>query len=311
MISEELQDLELLKEMRPFDRNVTLATVVVPFLVTIGTFLGMWLTGSVWATSYDLLIFLTMYCLVCSGVTVGFHRLLTHASFKTYPIIRYILACLGTMAMQGSVLGWVSDHRKHHKFTDRDGDPHTPHTGHGNDILTSLRGLYHSHVGWLLKEREIADWRIYSRDLYDDSGMRFITRNSGVISLLGLLIPALVGWRLTGSIQGALSALLWGGLIRIFFLHHVTWSINSICHFHGSRDYPTNDKSTNVFWLSLLSFGESWHNNHHAFPRSALHGINPRQIDISFFLIRMLEYLGLAWDVVQFTDELRRRKKNC
>lgn len=308
----QLDDIELIKEMNPFNKAVTLGAVIIPFLFTIGTFFGMWVTASVWATSWDLIIFLIMYNLVGVGVTVGFHRLLTHGSFKTYPIIRYIFACLGTMSVQGSVLTWVADHRKHHKFTDRHGDPHSPHTGYGDNLFASLKGLYHAHVGWLLKERELADWRVYAKDLYEDPGMRFITRNAGSLVLLGLLIPTLLGWVVTGSIKGALSALLWGGLVRICFLHHVTWSINSICHFHGSRDFSTNDRSTNVFWLTLVSFGECWHNNHHALPRSAVHGVKKWQIDSSYMLIQALERVRLAWDVVRFDEDfIHRRKKDC
>lgn len=305
----EQDDPEFLKEISPFNRSVTLAAVIIPFLFTIGTFLGMWLTASVWATSSDLIIFLIMYNLVGVGITVGFHRLLTHSSFKTYPFIRFIFACLGTMSAQGSVLTWVSDHRKHHKFTDKVGDPHTPHVYRRDGFFSSLKGLYHAHVGWLLKEREISDSRVYAKDLYEDPWIRFVSRNTGPIILLGLFIPALLGWIFTGSIQGALSALLWGGFVRICLLHHVTWSVNSICHFHGSRDFPTNDRSTNVFWLMFVSFGECWHNNHHALPRSALHGVNKWQLDISYLLIRSLEHLGLAWDIVRFDEEFRLRRK--
>ena len=302
-------DQDFLEEMKPFNRTATLGAVIIPFLFTIGTFLGMWMTGSVWATTCDLGIFVLMYSLVGVGVTVGFHRLLTHGSFKTYTFVRWIFACLGTMSAQGSVLTWVSDHRKHHKYTDKHGDPHTPHVGYGDGFLSTIKGLYHAHVGWLLKEREMSDWRVYAKDMYQDPGMRFITANTGPIVLLGLIIPTLLGWILTGSIQGALSALLWGGLVRICFFHHVTWSINSICHFHGSRDYSTTDRSTNVFWLTPLSFGECWHNNHHAFPRSAMHGVKKWQIDTSYMLIRCLELVGLAWDVVRFDKEFRMRRK--
>jgi len=301
-------DSELLEEMSPFNRRLTMATIIIPFIITVGTFIGMWITGSVWATLIDLMIFLIMYNLVGIGVTVGFHRLLTHNSFKTYPIVRYILAFLGTISVQGSVLSWVSNHRKHHKFTDKKGDPHTPHLIEGNDLFSILKGLYHSHVGWLLNIDEHADWIVYAKDLYDDPGMRFISRYSGPISLIGLLIPSLLGWFLSNSLIGALSALLWGGFIRIFFLHHITWSINSLCHFHGNRDFSTSDYSTNIYWLSLFSFGESWHNNHHAFPRNAQHGINSRQIDISYMFIVLLERIGLAWDVVHINHH---RKKDC
>ena len=185
------------------------------------------------------------------------------------------------MAVQGSVIAWVADHRKHHAHTDVEGDPHSPHVGHGDGVGGVLRGLWHAHTGWLLSEHGRADWKKYAPDLYEDPGMRFINRRFVSLVLLGLALPALVGYLLTGTLLGAATGLLWGGLVRVFFVHHVTWSVNSICHFLGTRRFEVEDHSTNVFWLALPSLGESWHHNHHAFPRSAVHGLRRWELDPS------------------------------
>ena len=170
------------------------------------------------------------------------------------------------MAVQGSVIAWVADHRKHHAHTDVEGDPHSPHVGHGDGVGGVLHGLWHAHTGWLLSEHGRADWKKYAPDLYEDPGMRSINRHFVGLVVLGLGLPALAGYLLTGTLLGAATGLLWGGLVRVFFVHHVTWSVNSICHFLGTRRFEVDDHSTNVFWLSLPSLGESWHHNHHAFP---------------------------------------------
>lgn len=297
------EDNELLREMSSFNKITTLTIVVIPFLATIyGLCSG-------FASSLDFGLLSMMYFITAVGITTGYHRLLTHCAFDTSRIMKYLFAICGTMAAQGSVLTWVSDHRKHHRLTDREGDPHSPHLHEDHGFWASMKGLYHAHMGWLLQDRELSDWRIYAKDLYKDEGMRIISRNSGLIFLAGLLIPTILGGILSSSVKGALSGFLWGGLIRIFLGHHVTWSINSICHFHGFRDFRTKDYSTNVPWLSLISFGESWHNNHHAFPRSAEHGMKWWQIDISHYIISALEKLGLVWNVVRYSDIEKDKKR--
>ena len=185
------------------------------------------------------------------------------------------------MAVQGSVIAWVADHRKHHAHTDVEGDPHSPHVGHGDGLGGVLGGLWHAHTGWLLSEQGRADWKRYAPDLYEDQGMRRINRHFVPLVVLGLAIPTLAGYLLTGTLLGAATGLLWGGLVRVFFVHHVTWSVNSVCHFLGSRRFEVEDQSTNVFWLALPSLGESWHHNHHAFPRSAVHGLRRWELDPS------------------------------
>ena len=255
----------------------------------------------------DLAILAVGYALTCVGITVGFHRLLTHRAFKTYPSVRYTLAVLGTLAVEGSAIKWVTDHRKHHDFADEDGDPHTPHGG-GPGVLGAAKGLWHAHLGWLFTTVGQADRRRYGADLLKDRGIRLIDTLEKPLILASLAIPFLLGLAIKGDLTGALLTLVWGGLLRIFLLHHATFSINSICHFFGRRRFATSDESTNVGWLSLLTFGESWHNNHHAFPTSAFHGLSRREFDPGGLLIRGLERLGLAWEVVRISPDRQLKK---
>ena len=250
----------------------------------------------------DLTVLVVGYLLTGLGITVGFHRLLTHRSFQTFPAVRYSLAVLGTLAVEGSVIKWVADHRKHHDFADEDGDPHTPHEP-GAGVLGPIRGLWHAHLGWLFNSVGQADQRRYAADLLKDRTMRRIDTAEKPLLLLSLLIPFAVGLIVKGTLTGALMTLVWGGLVRIFFLHHATFSINSICHFFGRRRFETTDQSRNVGWLSLATFGESWHNNHHAFPTSAFHGLRRTELDPGGLFIRLLEATGLAWKVVRVSPE--------
>jgi stearoyl-CoA desaturase (delta-9 desaturase) len=286
-------------------RNVNIAAVIVPFLAFLAAIPLLWNSLIGWS---DLVIFAVIYPLTALGVTIGFHRMLTHRAFETYRPIKYLLAVLGSMSVQGDVISWVSDHRKHHAFTDEEGDPHSPHVGHGDGALAGLRGLFHAHVGWLFLHHSGAEAKRFSPDLLEDPGMRKISKNFIPIVLLSLLLPFALGFLITGELSGALTALLWGGLVRIFMVHHVTWSINSICHFFGRRRFETDDESTNVGWLSLFSFGESWHHNHHAFPRSATHGLRWYELDVSGMIIRAMQRLGLAWNVVRITPERQQEK---
>jgi stearoyl-CoA desaturase (Delta-9 desaturase) len=214
------------------------------------------------------------------------------------------------MAVQGPVINWVADHRKHHAHTDEEGDPHSPHVGRGAGILGAVRGLLHAHVGWLVSDHGKAERSRYARDLTEDAGMRAINRSFLWLVALGLALPAAAGYVITGRLSGALTGMLWGGLVRIFLLHHVTWSINSICHFFGRRRFAVDDHSTNVWWLALPSFGEAWHHNHHTFPRSAQHGLSKVEsgLDPSAWLIGAMEKVGLARDVVRITPERQREK---
>jgi stearoyl-CoA desaturase (Delta-9 desaturase) len=292
-------------EMTKIEKTANLGAVVVPFLATLAAIALLW---NRLVSPADLAIAVAMYLLTAIGITVGFHRLLTHRSFQTSKPIEYVFAVLGSMAVQGPVISWVADHRKHHAHTDEEGDPHSPHVGHGDGVGGVLSGLWHAHSGWLMSTQGRADWKRYAPDLYEDRGMRLIGRRFAALVLLSLAIPALAGYLLSGTLAGAATGLLWGGLVRIFFVHHITWSVNSVCHFLGSRRFKTEDRSTNVFWLSLPSLGESWHHNHHAFPRSAVHGLKRWELDPSALVISTMEKLGLAWNVVRIPPERQAQK---
>jgi stearoyl-CoA desaturase (delta-9 desaturase) len=233
-----------------------------------------------------------LYVLSGLGITVGYHRLFTHRSFETSRPLRVALAILGSTAVEGPIVKWVSNHRMHHTFADEHGDPHSPHVGRGG-----LAGLWHAHAGWTMTRSHRGAPERYARDLLVDPAIRLIDRTFVVWALGGALLPFGLGYALLGSLEGALTTFLWGGPVRIFALHHVTFSINSLCHFAGRRRFATRDESRNVGWLAPISFGEAWHNNHHAFPTSAFHGLRRREIDPGGWVIRALERAGLAWNV--------------
>jgi stearoyl-CoA desaturase (delta-9 desaturase) len=255
----------------------------------------------------DLVVFSIVYLLTGLGVTVGFHRLLTHRSFKASPLVRGILAILGSAAIEGPAISWVADHRKHHAFSDRPGDPHSPHVDHGAGWVGALRGLVHAHVGWLFRHDQRGARARYAPDLLADPMIRFVDRTFAAWALAGLAVAFGLGVAIGGSVRAGLTGLLWGGAVRVFVVHQVTYSINSICHVFGRRQFRTSDESRNVFWLALPSLGESWHNNHHAFPTSACHGLGRWQLDPSALVIRGLEACGLAWDVVRVSPERQRK----
>ena len=256
----------------------------------------------------DIVVFGIMYIPIGFGITVGYHRLFTHRSFSTSPAMRAVWAILGSAAVEGPVIEWVAYHRKHHAFSDRDGDPHSPHVGHGKGFLGALRGLFYAHLGWVWFNDEPAEENIYARDLVEDPVVRAIDRTFLVWVLAGLAIPFGLGVALTGQVVGGLTAMLWGGAVRIFLCHHLTFSINSLCHFFGRRRYDTDDESRNLAWLAPFTLGEAWHNNHHAFPTSARHGIGRFEVDFSAMLIWAMERMGLARDVVRISPERRARK---
>jgi stearoyl-CoA desaturase (delta-9 desaturase) len=287
-------------EMTRTEKAVNLGAVVVPFLATLAAIALLW---NSWVSAANLLIAAVMYVLTAVGITVGFHRLLTHRSFQTSKPLEYTFAVLGSMAVQGPVIAWVADHRKHHAHTDEEGDPHSPHVSPEGGVQSVFAGLWHAHTGWLMSSQGRADWKKYAPDLYEDRGMRFINRHFGFLVYLSLALPAIAGFLVTGTLVGAATGLLWGGFVRIFFVHHITWSVNSVCHFLGTRRFATDDRSTNVFWLALPSLGESWHHNHHAFPRSAVHGLKRWEPDPSALIITALEKLGLARNVIRISSE--------
>jgi stearoyl-CoA desaturase (Delta-9 desaturase) len=296
----QLNLLAIHSEMGKAEKMANLGAVILPFAATVAAAVLFW---NRLVAPADLLIATAMYLLTAVGITVGFHRLLTHRSFQTPNPLEYLFAGLGSMAVQGPVISWVADHRKHHAHTDEDGDPHSPHVGHDGGVRGVFAGLWHAHTGWLMSTQGRADWKRYARDLYEDPRMRTISRQFVPLVLIGLALPAIAGYLVSGTLAGAATGLLWGGLVRVFFVHHITWSVNSVCHFLGSRRFATDDHSTNVFWLALPSLGESWHHNHHAFPRSAVHGLKRWELDPSALIIASLEKVGLAYNVVRISPE--------
>jgi stearoyl-CoA desaturase (Delta-9 desaturase) len=282
------------------DRVANIVVMVVPLLLVGFAATLAWGGALRWN---DIVVFVVSYALTGFGITVGFHRLFTHRSFKTSKGMRALFAVLGSAAVEGPVIEWVANHRKHHQFSDLPGDPHSPHVDHGVGWRGALKGLYHAHVGWLLGDEPMADEQRYAKDLLADPVVRFVDRTFVLWVFAGLVFPFALGFALTGTLAGALTGLLWGGAVRIFVLHHATFSINSLCHFFGTRQFATEDQSRNVVWLALPTFGEAWHNNHHAFPTSARHGLRWWQLDPSAWLIAGLEHLGLVWDVVRISPE--------
>jgi stearoyl-CoA desaturase (delta-9 desaturase) len=287
-------------EMPVLDRFASgVVTAVPPIMLVIAMYFG-WMGNLLqWQ---DLLILAIMYAGIGTGITVGFHRLLTHRSFKCSRPVRAAFAALGSAAAEGPVIDWVATHRRHHQFSDVDGDPHSPHL-HGSGFGGALRGLVHAHVGWVFSDMEVADERKYAKDLLADPWIRFVNDTFPLWVLAGLAAAFGLGVALTGTVPGGLKALLWGGAARIFLMHHATFSINSLCHYFGRHEYDTGDESRNLAWLAIPTWGEAWHNNHHAFPTSYRHGLRRWQIDVSAGIIRLMEMTGLAWDVVRIDPQ--------
>nr|WP_263254074.1 acyl-CoA desaturase [Saccharopolyspora rosea] len=249
-----------------------------------------------WGLSWiDVALAVFFYCLSGLGVTIGFHRYFTHGAFKAKRALRVALAVAGSMAVQGPVIRWVADHRRHHAYADREGDPHSPWL-FGTSPIALARGFWHAHMGWLF-ERDLTNAKRFAPDLRGDRGIRVVDRLFPVWTATTLLMPALLGGLLTWSWTGVLTGFFWAGLVRVAVLHHVTWSVNSICHMIGERPFRSRDRSANFWPLALLSFGESWHNSHHADPTCARHGVRRGQIDISARLIWLLEKLGWVYKV--------------
>jgi stearoyl-CoA desaturase (Delta-9 desaturase) len=291
------------------ERYVSLGSVIVPFAAFVFAIVLLWQKA---VDGTDLAILAVMYVVTAMGITVGWHRMFTHRSFQAKRPVQLTFAVLGSMAGQGPLAHWVADHRKHHAHTDEEGDPHSPHVhDHGEGVKGVFLGLVHAHFGWLMTDWGQARHEQYARDIIEDRTLYGIHQWFVAIMLTGLLLPAAAGWLITGTLAGAATALLWGGFVRVFLGHHVTWSINSICHFFGRRRFDTDDHSTNVFWLALPSFGEAWHHNHHAFPRSAEHGLKgyERALDPSAWLIRGMEKLGLVYNVVRISPERQRERE--
>lgn len=270
-------------------RLTNLVAVGVPFLGVAAAIVMLWGWGFSWL---HLWIMLGAYLLSAFGITIGYHRLFTHRSFETNRPMKFILAVLGSMAVEGPLTRWVATHRCHHQHSDDHDDPHSPHL-HGSGVIGTIKGLWHAHMGWVFQP-EVPGLSRYVSDLNNDPMLRWVSDMFLLWVAIGLAVPALVGGLVSMSWSGVLLGLIWGGLVRIFLVHHVTWSINSVCHVWGGRPYETDDQSRNNFIFGVLGLGEGWHNNHHAFPTSARHGLRWWQIDISYWVIRLMKLVGLA-----------------
>jgi stearoyl-CoA desaturase (delta-9 desaturase) len=285
---------------------VTMVAVIVPPL-GLATAMGLlWDVAFHWS---DLGIMAGMYVVCAFGITIGFHRYFTHRGFQARVPVKAALAILGCMTMQGPLTQWVTDHRKHHALSDRPGDPHSPHAGFDETAWGAVQGFVHAHVGWMFTSLGMEQGREYGRDLYDDRVIRTIDRLYLLWVVATLGIPFGLGFALGGTWQRGIEAMLWGGLARIFLYQHATFSVNSICHMFGRQAYRSRDEARNNWLVALLVFGEGWHNNHHAFPASARHGLDRFQIDVSWWVIRGLEKLRLVWDVKVANTRQRDRRR--
>jgi stearoyl-CoA desaturase (delta-9 desaturase) len=294
------------RELRLQRRMAVLLTTVPLVGVAVAVVL-LWGRG---ISGLDLGLMLGLWVVTGLGITVGFHRLFTHRSFAAPTAVRVALAVAGTMAVEGSVIHWVATHRRHHAYADTYGDPHSPHLVEETGLRGTARGLWHAHMGWFFVPDGV-EARHWAPDLLRDPALVRVERAAPWLILTSFLLPPVVGGLATWSLAGAATAFVWGSLVRIFLLHHVTWSINSICHFFGGQPFETRDESTNNWPLSVVSFGESWHNNHHAFPTSARHGLLPGQVDLSWRVIRTLEQVGLASDVrVPTAEQMAKRLRS-
>lgn len=281
------------ERMFRLQRRAMLAISIIPLLGLVFAIVQLWGWG---VSGRDLIIAGVFYVITGLGITVGYHRLLTHKSFDVPNWVRVGWAIAGSLAVQGSVIDWVATHRRHHAYSDEQGDPHSPHLDAADGVKGILRGLYHAHLGWMF-EPDGTEAETWAPDLLDNDAIVKVNRAFPWLIVATFVLPAIVGGLWSMSLMGAVTAAVWAGLLRMFLLHHVTWSINSICHFYGTRPFASRDEARNNVWLSLLSFGESWHNAHHAFPASARHGLRWWEFDASWITIRAMEVVGLARNI--------------
>ncbi|MFG1919072.1 acyl-CoA desaturase [Micromonospora sp. NPDC048898] len=277
-----------------------LAASVIPLFGIAAAMALLWNRMFGWS---DVAALVTMYVLCGLGISMGYHRLFAHRAFETTKVIRYSLATVGSMAGQGPPLIWVSHHRHHHRVADRPGDPHSPHLDFEPGFRGMMAGLWHAHLGWLFNENLESSPMRYCPDLVREKPMRWISEHFVGIVLAGIVLPGIIGAAIGQSVTAFLTGMLWGGLVRIFLVNHITYAVNSVGHYFGKRAYPTEDESRNVAWLALPSFGEAWHNNHHAFPRSARHGLLWWQIDVTATVVWALERVHLVTKVIRIDPE--------
>jgi stearoyl-CoA desaturase (delta-9 desaturase) len=279
-------------QISQLQRVITLIVMLLPLAGLIAGMAYAWGWGFGWV---ELVLLLGMYVLTGLGVTVGYHRLFTHRSFETGRVLTAIFGILGSMSVEGPVLRWVAFHRKHHQHSDRPGDPHSPHE-HGEGVVATLKGFADAHMGWMMRTSDVDIGR-YVVDLRKSRLVRVVSALFPLWVVLSMLLPAAIGGLVTLSWSGAMLGFLWGGLVRILLVHHITWSVNSVCHLWGTRPFRSHDESRNNPIVGVLAFGEGWHNNHHAFPTSARHGLRWWELDTSYIVIWVLARLGLVWNV--------------
>jgi stearoyl-CoA desaturase (delta-9 desaturase) len=280
-------------EHKPFIENAAMAFGVgVPFF---SLFFAIWLAWGHGVGVLQIALMLGMYSFTILGITVGFHRMFTHKAYEAKPVVRAIAAIAGSMAGQGPLIEWCALHRRHHQHSDRDGDPHSPHL-HGEGMAGMFKGMFHAHFGWLFESEPEGLARCVP-DLIGDPMLAFIDKYFWVCFLLGWILPGGIAAAFGHTWTSFFSGVLWGGLVRTSLLHHVTWSINSVCHIWGTRPYASPDESRNNPIFGVLAFGEGWHNNHHAFPTSARHGLKWWQLDLTWITVFLLEKVGLVWNV--------------
>lgn len=283
--------------MNPRDHyGFILASSTLPFL---GVMVAIALLWDMVVRPADIAVLVVMYAIAALGISAGYHRLLAHRAFQTPRPVKLFLAVAGTVAGQGPVLIWCAHHRRHHRLADKPGDPHSPYLDQKPGVRGALQGLWHSHLGWLFNKDLTSDPIRYCPDLARDPDIRFVSNHFVSIVIAGVVFPGVLAFVLIQTWQGFFTGMLWGGLVRIFLANHVTYAVNSIGHYYGRRRFATPDESRNVIWLSIPSFGEAWHNNHHAFPKAAFHGFRWWEIDLTAVFIRVLETMGLAWNVVR------------
>lgn len=287
-------------------KSMTIFAIVAPFLGLVAVPFVLWGWGFSWL---DLALLLGMYLLTALGITVGFHRLFVHRSFETYTWVKLLFAVSGSMAIQGPLHKWVAMHRRHHQHSDKPDDPHSPHH-HGPGVLGVLAGAWHSHIGWFFAPDPV-DLDRYIPDLTRSRASCIVSALFPLWIALGFVLPGVLGGVISLSWAGVLTGLLWGGLVRVFIVHHITWCVNSACHLWGGRPFHSEDQSRNNLVFGILALGEGWHNTHHAFPTSARHGLHWWQVDFSYYFIRALVLVRLAWDVKLPTKEALERERRA